>query len=194
MKLGRIALATALALIAGCGTSPKERYYTLSAEEAPAGAAPAKAAYTVAVGPATVPAVVDRFGIVLRVEANRVEVNDLHRWAEPLRRAIPRVVAANLARELGTARVVVYPPGGSEVADYRVFLDVSRFESEAGKAVTLEAAWSIRRSAGGELRTGSSVVREPVAGSGYEPLVAAHSRALDAVSREIAETLRSMTR
>jgi len=194
MKLGRIALATALALIAGCGTSPKERYYTLSAEEAPAGAAPAKAAYTVAVGPATVPAVVDRFGIVLRVEANRVEVNDLHRWAEPLRRAIPRVVASNLARELGTARVVVYPPGGSEVADYRVFLDLSRFESEAGKAVTIEMAWSIRRGAGGELRTGSSVVREPVAGSGYELLVAAHSRALDTVSREIADALRAMSR
>jgi uncharacterized lipoprotein YmbA len=194
MKLGRIALATALALIAGCGTSPKERYYTLSAAEAPAGAGQAKAAYSVAVGPVTVPAVVDRFQIVLRVEANRVEVNDLHRWAEPLRRAIPRVVAANLARELGTARVVVYPPGGGEVADYRVFLDVIRFESEAGKAVTIEMAWSIRRGAGGELRTGSSVVRESVGAAGYDALVAAHSRALAAVSRDIAEALRSMSR
>jgi hypothetical protein len=191
MKLGRIALAAAFALIAGCGTSPKERYYTLSAAEAPAGAGQAKAAYTVAVGPVTVPALVDRFQIVVQVDANRVEVNDLQRWAEPLRRAIPRVVAANLARELGTARVFVYPPSGSEVPDYRVFLDVKRFESEPGKAVTLEASWSVRRSAGGDLRTGSSVVREPVQGKDYDALVAAHSRALAAVSREVAGAIRA---
>lgn len=194
MKLARIAVAAALALIAGCGTSPKERYYTLSAAEAPAGTGQAKPAFTVAVGPATVPAVVDRFQIVLQLDANRVEVNDLNRWAEPLRRAIPRVVALNLARELSTARVVVYPPSGSEVSDYRVFLDVKRFESQAGKAVNLEVAWSIRRGAAGELRTGNSVVREPVTGTGYELLVAAYSRALDAVSREIAGALREMSR
>lgn len=194
MKLARIALAAAFVLIAGCGTSPKERYYTLNAAEAPAGADQTKPAFTVAVGPATLPAVVDRFQIVLQLDANRVEVNDLHRWAEPLRRAIPRVVAANLARELPAARVVVYPPSGSEVADYRVFLDVKRFESEAGKAVTLEVAWSIRRGAAGELRTGNSVVRESVAGTGYELLVAAHSRALDTISREIADALRAMSR
>ena len=124
MKLGRIAVAAAFALIAGCGTSPKESDYTLSAAEAPAAAGQARATYTVAVGPATVPAVVDRFQIVLQLDANRVEVNDLQRWAEPLRRAIPRVVALNLARELPAARVFVYPPSGSEVSDYRVFLDV----------------------------------------------------------------------
>ena len=55
-------------------------------------------------------------------------------------------------------------------------------------------AWSIRRGAAGELRTGNSVIREPAAGSGFEPLVAAHSRALDAISREIADALRGMSR
>ena len=194
MKLGHIVLAVIFASLAGCGSSPKERYYTLSAAEAPAGTAETKPAYTVAVGPATVPEVVDRPQIVLRIDANRVEVNDFHRWAEPVRRAIPRVVAASLARDLPDARVLVYPPSGTEVADYRVFLDVRRFESEAGKAVTLEAAWSIRRSAKGELRTGYSVIREPVTETSFEPLVAAHSRALDAVSRQIADALRAMSR
>jgi uncharacterized lipoprotein YmbA len=191
MNHGRIVLAVLWVLIAGCGTSPKQSYYTLSAQEAPDSAAPAKAAYTVAVGPVTVPAVVDRNQIVLQMGANQVEVSDYHRWADPLRRAIPRVVAAGLARELGNARVLVYPPSGSEVSDYRVFLDVKRFESDLGKSVTLEMAWSVRRSAPGDLRSGSSVVREPVGAAGYDALVAAHSRALARVSADIAGAIRA---
>jgi hypothetical protein len=58
----------------------------------------------------------------------------------------------------------------------------------------VEASWSVRRSAGGDLRTGSSVVREPVGAAGYDALVAAHSRALAAVSRDIAQALRAMSR
>ncbi|HYH42581.1 MAG TPA: hypothetical protein VD867_11420, partial [Burkholderiales bacterium] len=44
----------------GCGgTSPPVRYFTL-ASETPTGSAPTVPAYTVAVGPVTVPEIVDR--------------------------------------------------------------------------------------------------------------------------------------
>jgi hypothetical protein len=165
----------------------------LSAPDAPAGAAAAKAAFTVAVGPVTVPAVVDRPEIVLLVGPNRVEVSDFNRWAEPLKRAIPRAVAARLAQQLASARVSVYPPGGGD-ADYRVLIDVERFESVPGKAVAIEASWWVRRSAGSEVRAGRSVVHESVAGAGYDAVVAAHSRALDSIARDIAERLRTMSR
>ena len=183
-----IGLVIGIALIAGCGNSPKQHYYTLSAPAVPAEEKPG---FTVAVGPVTVPEMVDRAQIVVRTSVHQVEVSELNRWAEPLKRSIPQVVAASLARELAPARVVVYSPGGGS-ADYRVRIDVERFESEPGKAATIAASWSVRRNAGGEARAGRSMVRESADGSGYETLVAAHSRALEGVSRDIADALRAM--
>jgi uncharacterized lipoprotein YmbA len=192
--LGAIGLVIGLALAAGCGTSPTVRYYTLNtAEASAAAAAPAKAVLSVTVGPVSVPDVVDRPQIVLRVGANRVELSEFERWGEPLKVAIPRVVAVSLEQQIAPARVFVYSPSAPG-ADFRVLIDVERFESEPAKAVTVEASWSIRPGAKGEPRSGRSVAREPVAGAGYDALVAAHSRALAAVSRDIAEALRSMSR
>ena len=194
MNLRRIGLVIGLALAAGCGSSPAVRYYTLNAVEAPGStAAPAKAELTVTVGPVSVPDVVDRPQIVLRVAANRVERSEFDRWGEALKLAIPRVVAASLAQQLTSAQVFVYSPSAPP-ADFRVLIDIERFESEPAKAVTIEASWSILPRAKGESKSGRSVVREPVATAGYDALVAAHSRALETVSREIAVALRSMTR
>lgn len=194
MNLKRIGLVVGLALVAGCGSSPTVHYYTLNAAEAPAiTTAPAKAELTVTVGPVSVPDVVDRPQIVLQVGANRVERSEFDRWGEALKLAIPRVVAAGVARELASAQVFVYSTSAPP-ADFRVLIDVERFESEPAKAVTMVASWSILSRAKGEPKTGRSVVREPVGAAGYDALVAAHSRALAALSRDIAEAIRSMSR
>ena len=57
--------------------------------------------------------------------------------------------------------------------------------------MTIDALWTVRRNSGGEPKAGRSVVREPIGGDGYDGLVAAYSRALAALSREIAEAIRS---
>ncbi len=194
MNLKRIGLVIGLALAAGCGSSPTVRYYTLNAAEAPAVAAvPGKAALTVTVGPVSVPDAVDRPQIVLRVSANRVERSEFDRWGEALKLAIPRVVAASLAQQIAPAQVFVYSPSAPP-ADLRVLIDVERFDSEPARAVTVEASWSILPRVKGGPKTGRSVVRESVGAAGYDALVAAHSRALAAVSRDIAEALRPMSR
>jgi len=43
----------------------------------------------------------------------------------------------------------------------------------------------------GGVKTGQSAVREPAGGPGYDALVAAHVRALAAVSRDIAAAIRA---
>ena len=73
----------------------------------------------------SVPELVDRPQLVVRLGANQVALEEQARWAEPLRGAIARVVAANLAAALG-ARVVGQRNGDP---DYRVTLDVQRFDS-----------------------------------------------------------------
>lgn len=183
-------LALIIAL-AGCGTTPDPSFYTLSAgAEAIAnkGAGP----YSVAVGPVSLPELVDRPQLVIRVGANRVALVEQHRWAEPLRSEIPRVIADNLSRLLSTTRISAYPQSYEDNAEYRVLIDIQRFESVLGENVTVEALWAVRRGPASEVRTGHSLVRMPAGAKGYDALAAAHARALSRMSDEIAEVIRAM--
>ena len=169
-----------LLLLAACSSPPRTSFYTLDAPEPPVAAEGAPA---IAVGPVSVPEIVDRPQIVVRLGANQVQIAEQARWAEPLRIAIARVVAANLASTLG-ARVVT---GRNGDADYRIALDVQRFESPAD-AVLIEAQWTV--SGKGNRHSGRSVAREKIAGKEYSALAAAHSAALATISREIAAAIK----
>ena len=189
-KTALITALLAFLVLAGCGTSPKSTFYTLSSGAAPE-RAPAIAPLGVAIGPVTVPDIVDRPQLVLRAAGNQVTINDYVRWAAPLKDEIPRVIADNLTQLLNGARVSTYPQGGSVDTDYVLTLGVQRFDSALGDAATVEVLWTVRPPKGGAPKTGRSVVREPAQGKDYDALVAAHSRALAAVSRDIAEAIRA---
>jgi len=72
----------------------------------------------------------------------------------------------------------------------RVRVDIVQFDSMPGEAVAIDALWTVHVAGRTTLLTGRSTVREPVSGSGYDALVAAHSRALATVSRDIAAAIR----
>ncbi len=191
----RLLTVLGLAALSGCASAPPESYYTLSTGGQAAGAPLASLPNVgIAVSAATVADAVDRAQIVTRVSETRVRILEQQRWAEPLRTAVPRVIAADLARLLGTTKVWAHPQTPASDAGYRVALDVSRFESRPGDGVTIEIGWVIRRLPAGEERSGRSTVSEKVASADYDALVAAHSRALDAVSREIAQAVVELSR
>lgn len=175
----------------GCSRSPLVNFYTLE-PGAPVEIVAATAALpSVSVGPVTLPDLVDRPQLVMRVAANRVEILETHRWAEPLKSEIPRLIAENLSRLLGSGRVSSYLQHAGGNPDYRVLVDIQRFESSPGEGVTVDAVWSLRRTTGGTPKTGHSLVRERVDAIGYDPLVAAYGRALLAVSRDLATLIRA---
>jgi uncharacterized lipoprotein YmbA len=178
-------------MLAACASPLKERFYVLSASPMPA-PAPGALSYRVAVGPVTVPAAVDRPQIVLRVDANRVALQEQSRWAEPLKESIPRIVAGNLAALLGDAQVAADPQDAAVAADCRVAIDVQRFDSVLGEAATLEVLWRVSGTGGGAATSGRFVIREPAGGQGYDALAAAHSRALAALSKDLAAEIRKL--
>ncbi len=183
-------LCLAAALLASCSRSPRVVYYTLNATAAPEAATQALEA--VVIGQVTLPELLDRPQFVVTVDANRVDILEMQRWAAPLKSEIPRIIAENLAVLLKPTRVAVYPQNSGFDATYRIQIDIQRLEMTEGKGVALDALWSIRRAEGGVLKNGRSMVNEPVKSAGYEPLVAAQSRALAAVSRDLALALRSL--
>ena len=187
-------LCLAVELLAGCATTPRENFYTLSAG-APAEGVAERAdpiAASVAVGPVSLPEVVDRPQLVVRIAANRVAILEQQRWAGPLKTEIARVIAENLGQLLGTPRASADPENVMGDADYRVLVDVQAFESVPGEQVAIDVLWSIRRRASGDARIGRSTVRERTGGAGYDAVAGAHSRALANVSRDIAEAVRAL--
>ena len=205
MTGSRTSIGLSLALLAvGCGMPPKEYFYTLSGYtpgdytlgdytrgDLASGDA-AGSNYSVAIAPVSVPEGVDRPQMVVRAGGHRVEMSELHRWAEPLKSEIPRVLAVHLRRVLRTARIATADQSASLDADYRIAVDVQRFESILGERVTIEALWSVRGAQGGRARTGRSFVSEPAQGADHEALAAAHGRALAQMAGELAGAIRSL--
>ncbi len=182
-----ISIALAAGLAAGCSTVPS-RFYSLTSTATADGTAATLA--TVAVGPVGIPASVDQPEFVVQVAANRVEVDEFNRWVSPLNDSIARAVAGDLVVLLGTPEVA-----SGQLAnftpDYRVTIDVQRFESVPGQAATLETVWTVRKAASAETRSGRTGAREAVQGQGFDALAAAHSQALAKMSADIAAAIRA---
>jgi uncharacterized lipoprotein YmbA len=193
----RTTVAAVLFFLAGCASTPPPRYYTLGAT-APAStgssSAPASTASTlsVSVGPVSVPAVVDRPQIVVSLSENQVSLDESNLWAAPLQDGLSAVLAENLAGILGTPAVTVFPRQPGANANYRVAVDLQRFESKPGVSAVMEATWIVRRAKDGTARTGRTSVGEAVQDRSFEALAAAHSRAAARLSADIADAIRAL--
>jgi len=184
-------LLTGLALgLSACG-SPPVNFYTLTSPAA-VPAIPDSTAddYRVLVGPVTVPDIVDRPQMVVRVGSHQMMLMDQHRWAQPLKSEIPTVIAANLSKLLGTREVTV--DAGKSGGSLRVRVDVQRFDSVPGDGAILEAYWSVASIGGKDIKTGRFAAHVPVVqGPPYAALAQAHGKALEALSEELAAAIRT---
>ncbi|HXJ37615.1 MAG TPA: PqiC family protein [Candidatus Eisenbacteria bacterium] len=187
-RIGQLLSIAMLAVTVGC-SSPHSRFYTLAATATPD--AGRDAGYTVAVGPISIPAYADRPELVVQVAPHQVKVEEYDRWAAPLEDDIARVVAGDLQALLGTPRVAVGPMV-SFVPAYRVTIDVQRFESTPGDSAVVEAVWVVEKRGTSDTLSGRTIAHEAVDGKTYGALAAAHSRAVETMSRDIAEAIRTL--
>lgn len=184
------ALAACALSLTGCASSPSSSFYTLSAA-ATASSPAAVPNYGISIGPVSIPETIDRPQLALQVSANQVAFEEFHRWAEPLASGIAQAVAENLRRLLGTSRIAAAPGMVGGPPEYRVALNVVRFESKLGNSAELDLLWTIENASGNTIRNGRTAIVQP-AGAGYDALVAAHSQALARASADIAAAIRSL--
>ena len=188
-------LVALLVVLGGClgGGSPPSRFYLLSPLPAPETAA-AASGVAIGVGPVAIPEYLNRGQIVTRAGENQLELAEFDRWAEPLQNNLSRVLVLNLSTLLSTDRVALHPWNRSTPMDYQVIVDVGRFEAGTAGATSLLARWSIVDSADRKiLRMRKSSFSEPIADGGYQATVASMSRAVAALSREIAGAIRDLS-
>lgn len=183
--------------LSACGSSPAVRYFTLQGpvdqRTSSTLTADAMAARSVQLVSLSVPEAVDRPQLVLRTGDNTVRVDELARWAEPLKRSLSGVLAAEMMQALGGAPVLLRS-GGSEETAWKLSVDVLRFDARQGQDVALEAVWSLRSRSDGKSFSRRSVAQETVAGESLEAIVAAQSRAVASLARDVARLVEEQAR
>jgi uncharacterized protein len=188
--LAALALGILLVAMTGCaGSSAPARLYVLTpapaALMAPLGAA-VPGSPALGVGPVRLPGLLDRPQIVTRRGADEIDEAEFHRWAE--------ILAENLAALRKTERVALFAWDSAQAVQHQVVVEVMRFDGAMGGDVVLDARWRILATDRKELAANRSLLTQPTGGTGYPALVAAMSRALAALSREIAATLETLPR
>lgn len=115
---------------------------------------------------------------------------EFHRWSEPLRENISRVVITNLAERLGVSKLYAYPWLRAQI-DHIARIDVLRMTGELGNEVYLQVRWQILTGSKPHelLDTRITEYRQAVSGGGYSSLVAAYSMAYASLSDDIARAL-----
>lgn len=188
-----------LLLLAGCASAPATRFYTLAAvAEAPPAGAKAPAAHatrpvTLVISGLRLPQYLDRPQIVTRSSDHSLRMTEHQQWGGNLRDDMTRVLAENLVRQLPGDRVLAAPTQIALQPDYRIEVDVQRFEREANGRVKLAARWWLTRGSNGALLASpeASFTGSPVDADAYDSLVSAMSEVFAELAQAIAHSIRA---
>jgi uncharacterized protein len=198
--LGMIMLCISTVALSGCfGSSQPSRFYTLSSLRGPEPIPHATSAdhgVIVAVGPLAIPDYLDRPEIVTRAGQNEMRVNEFQRWTGALEGNMADTVVEDLSVLLPASRFSVirwFPAAQPNVLiAYRVMVDVMRFDAAPGDTVFLEADWTVYGKETEVLLARKSSISTKVGGTDFAELVAAMSKSVEDLSREIAAGVTSM--
>jgi uncharacterized lipoprotein YmbA len=190
--------ATVLALpFGGClKRSKMSRSYVLDPIPATEAASPsATAAPTgplVGIERVSVPGWLDRLQVTGRAADGSIVTDDYSRWGEPLPRGVQRAVAESLVVLLPDRRVVVAPFPPRDVVAHRVELTILDASRQPDGPVLVEARWDVIGPTGDVLVRRRSTHRSTPTALGVAGAVQGLNLAIQALSREIAETLRPL--
>ena len=198
-RSGVIVLIILGAVLSGCiTTNPSQpaKFYLLSpmseSKKAPQ-VETGEGCFAIGVGPVRIPQYLNRPQIVSRKSTIELFLDEFNKWAEPLEDNFTRVLAENLANILHTEPIAIFPSRGSIPVDYRVTVDVIRFDGMMGKDITLIARWAIFGKEREELLSiRRSVYTEPAGENTYKILVLAKSRAIEKLSKDIAAAIKEL--
>jgi uncharacterized protein len=187
----RLGMVLCLTALFGCFMkSPPAQYYTLNTMQRPETRPDFKPRFTVSVGPIIIPDSLKRPQIATRTNGNQVSFSEFHKWAGPLKDDVKRILAENIGILLAEEGATVSTDELLIEPDYRIVVNINRFDGMPGEAVLLNAVWTLKdQKAQKIVAMTQSLFTEKVSGPGYPDMVSAQSRALAALSREIAEEI-----
>jgi hypothetical protein len=179
-----------------CGTTGPSKFYTLNSlqtfERVGQVASEGKK-LSVTIDPVEIPDYLDRPQIVVRNDHNEIAVSEYDRWAGSLQDNITRVLAENLSVVLRGSQVSIFPSRPGLQSDYRIKVYITRFDIMPDDTFSMRAQWTILGKDGViALAMREANLSERTEGRSYSDKVAAMSRTLESLSREIASEIKKM--
>ena len=178
-------------LLNACASTPTN-FYTLESQSRPP--AVTTIAITkkplIGIGPLSLPALLDRKGIVTRTENNSVQIAGFDQWAAPLKDNVLAVLSKNVAILQPNAIVRSYPWSVYGNVDYRVIIDINRFDTQLGKSVNLEASWAIMEEKNHTIvSNGQTKLQQPLNDVSYNSAAQGLSKLLSELSQQLSLAL-----
>ncbi len=193
-------------LFSGCvsGRAHVTHFFTMDALAIPqqetASRKDASSGKPISVGVAAIrlPQYLERPQIVTRGSGNRLYLSEFNQWGGNLQKDLMRTMALNFSLLLSTPQVSITPYPPPIPPDYRVEVEVMRFEKEEeGGEVTLLAQWRLLEKEEKEaVATQMTTLRgmPPKSAGEYEGTVATMSRLWGELSTLIAEAIKKNAR
>jgi uncharacterized protein len=189
--LNRFILLCTGGLLSACASAPTN-FYTLEAQSRPPVVTSTSSAKKplIGIGPLMLPALLDRKGIVTRAENNSVQIAEFDQWAAPLQNNVIAVISKNVATLQPDAMVRSYPWGVYGNVDFRVIVDISRFDTQLGRSANLEANWAIMEEKNHTIvSNGQAKIVEPLNDASYNSAAQALSKLLSEFSQQLSLAL-----
>ena len=191
--LNRFILLCVSALLSACASTPTN-FYTLESQSRPPAVTTTASAkkLLIGIGPLTLPALLDRKGIVTRAENNSVQIAEFDQWAAPLQNNVIAVLSKNVATLQPNAIVRAYPWSVYGNVDYRVIIDITRFDTQLGKSANLEASWAIMEEKNHTIiSNGQTKLQQPLNDASYNSAAQGLSKLLSELSQQLSIGARS---
>lgn len=181
-------------LLAGCGKTVQPKYYLLTPTTGDVVTSDLQQ-LSIFLGPVSLPKYLDRSQIVTRHGELQLDLADSHRWAEPLQDNFSAVLAEDLRQRVHLARVIVFPARQEKDLDYRVTVNVIRFDTDDRGDAILSADWSIQDEKSKLIITSKRgsyrYVISPA--SGYTEIVNALSNTIGQLGEDIVDSIKTIS-
>src|SRR5690242_15277088 len=137
---GVLPILVCAGVMAGCGSSPPTRFYTLDAVK-PQGSVPSKAAVSpVKVNAVHIPALLDRSAIVRRQAGNQLDISSRDHWGASFGEMARGVLTQDLQSRMAPGAII--PPDAPAPPDSRgLVVDILSFVPDGSGQVVLTCDW-----------------------------------------------------
>jgi uncharacterized lipoprotein YmbA len=192
--LRELIILCASLLLTACAETPAPNFYLLESQSPPIVATTnAEKKQMIGLGPLTLPALLDRQQIVTRTENNGIQLAEFHQWAAPLKGNVIDVLSKNLEARQANSIVIGYPWSAYGDMDYRIIIDISRFDSQLGKSANLEANWAIMEEKKHTIvSNGRTNLKQALNDMSYQSAVLAQEKLLNMFSQQLSLALHQL--
>jgi uncharacterized lipoprotein YmbA len=178
-------------LLSACLSTPPTHFYILEplSEPPPLSSTTVKKRL-IGIGPVSIPTLLERKQIVTRLPDNSIKIAEFHQWASPLKDNVAQVLTHNLATLQTGDLIRTYPWSAYGAVDFRVIIDIIKFDTRPEQAVNLEANWAIMNEKTHTLiSNGHTKIEHRLDDPSYPSAVKALNNALSEFSKELSVEL-----